>query len=90
MDASEVLAEVGRLKKLLSGAMKKEDDCHALALISHIGFILYQANLFYVDEDLERCLGVIAERTVRLDENVPQSGKILFFDGFGRFAQRIP
>lgn len=83
MDASEVLAEVGKLKRLLSAAMKKEDDRHALALISHIGFILYQANLFYVDEDLEKCLGSIAERTVRIDGNAPQSDKILFFDGFG-------
>lgn len=74
------------LKKIKKGIDKEIKACHlemALELISSCANVLYNTNIYYVDEDLESALKeIVAQLSLPLvseqKENV-----VLFYDGFG-------
>nr|WP_304578714.1 hypothetical protein [uncultured Acetatifactor sp.] len=84
MQKEQIEQTVTQVKKAIAREMarKKYDD--ALGMISACAFLLYHANIYYTDRDLEDGLALIA-RTVQDDAcNWQCDSEIaLFYDGFG-------
>lgn len=51
---------ISKLKKGVKAEIEREDYSCALDLVSNCANILYQTNLYYVDEELENDLQIIS------------------------------
>lgn len=72
-----------QMKKKIQREIGKRHYEQALKLISCCADILYLSNIYYVDNDLEHNISVIAN-SIELDHfSVPDNDVVVFFDGFG-------
>ena len=78
-----VLHIVDKLKCGIKSEIKKKNYEAALELILNCANILYQTNLYYVDEDLEGYLKEIANKMEILSPIGKKTDVIFFYDGFG-------
>ena len=78
-----VLHIVDKLKCGIKSEIKKKNYEAALELILNCANILYQTNLYYVDEDLEGYLKEIANKMEILSPIEKKTDVIFFYDGFG-------
>lgn len=76
---------VGKLKRIASASIKKENFRKALDAVTAASFILEEYNQYYVDEELEGFVKEISGKLVKPDYG-PEDGDgstILFYDSFG-------
>ena len=78
-----VLHIVDKLKCGIKSEIRKKTYEAALELILNGANILYQTNLYYVDEDLEGYLKEIANKMEILSPIGEKTDVIFFYDGFG-------
>ena len=78
-----VLHIVDKLKCGIKSEIKKKNYEAALELILNCANILYQTNLYYVDEELEGYLKEIANKMEILSPIGKKTDVIFFYDGFG-------
>ena len=78
-----VLHIVDKLKCGIKSEIRKKNYEAALELILNCANILYQTNLYYVDEDLEGYLKEIANKMEILSPIGEKTDVIFFYDGFG-------
>lgn len=88
VSADYVQKLVNRTKRVINKAIKAGRYEDALRLISICARILYQTNIYYVDDDLEFAIDKIANalKLRRYKSNLDYRAKednLLFFDGFG-------
>ena len=74
---------VDKMKIVTELEMKAENYENALNLISACANLLYQINLYYIDENLEEYLKIIANAMKISDTFDNNENRILFYDGFG-------
>ncbi len=77
-----------KLKKIMKGAMQREEYEEVLAAINAYCGISYAWNQFYIDEEIETLVkklsGILfSYKEQRVDEWQKNSSTILFYDGFG-------
>lgn len=81
----KVEAVVGKLKRIASASISKENYRKALDAVTAASFILEEYNQYYVDDDLEGYVKDIAKKLV-VPAYGPSEGDpstILFYDSFG-------
>lgn len=87
MERLEVENLVAELKKAISKEIQKNRYENAFNIISVCAMLLYEANLYYMDEQLEDNIGDIAAHLVQQGcigaDFTPVDDTLLFFDGFG-------
>lgn len=87
MKLNEVKKLISKLKNAITNELNEHNYENALSLISTCGNILYQSNIYYMDNDLEHALERVAKelrlnKFMKLDHSV-QDDVLLFWDGFG-------
>lgn len=85
MESVEIKKIISSIKKKIKKNINKSRYNNALDLISMAAIILYNANLCYVDDELENFIDQIACKIIRTSCNVESlnSETLLFYDGFG-------
>lgn len=78
-----VLHTINKLKYGLKLEIQKKDYEIALELISNCAYIIYQTNLYYVDEDLEENLKKVSKDLNLSISSDCNNDVVFFYDGFG-------
>ena len=74
---------IEKTKRNISKCIKRKKYDDALSLISICASILYQTNIYYQDNDLEKALNIIARKLITNESFVSSDDTIIFYDGFG-------
>lgn len=83
MKKDEILNLIDEMKQAVVREMQKKNYNNALCLISSCAQLLYETNLYYVDQDLENNLKMISKNFYKQECKCCDSNSILFYDGFG-------
>ncbi len=72
------------IKKRIRKELQRENLYDALALISTCASLLYTTNLYYIDNDLENWLRLIADKIVKISQDFQADEEaVIYYDGFG-------
>ena len=84
MQKEQIERIINQLKEAIAHEMDKGKYDHALGMISACAYLLYYANLYYVDRDLEDCLKLIAQKKLDCGQSLQyDKDTAIFYDGFG-------
>lgn len=83
-----VSKQISKLKKLISEYIENQEYSQALFLISKSGNLLYNTNLYYYDEYLEKSIIKIAQslnivKGLSLNNYFGKENVVFYYDGFG-------
>ena len=82
-----IYKSLAETKKAISRCINNKRYDDALSLISLCASLLYQTNIYYVDNDLENALRIISQKLIinsfsNKDYNANEDS-LVFYDGFG-------
>lgn len=83
IDKQKVEHLVNKLKIDIKYELKKNNIEMALELIYTCANVLYQTNIYYVDDELENYIKLISEKISLVGFKQSENHKLLFYDGFG-------
>lgn len=83
VDKKYILNIIGKLKCGMRFEMLRQNYELVLELITNCAHILYETNLYYVDEELEEILNIISNKLNLTTYTSCTRDTIVFYDGFG-------
>ena len=79
----QIMKDYNKLKKIANRYIEKKRYDKALGTIQVLGNYMYNINLFYTDEEVEKMIKRIASDVVDVKSISNQKKRMLFYDGFG-------
>ncbi|MCI7322099.1 MAG: hypothetical protein MR508_02150 [Lachnospiraceae bacterium] len=83
VEKDEVIEVVNKIKYAIQKELSKENVNHVLSLISTCARLLYETNLYYMDQELEDTLKSLAHKFIPEISDANNNDVVIFYDGFG-------